>query len=174
MSRRPRKAPLPAPETAPKYELRVRGRSPGPMHFEIWQMPSPATPGLSAPLRLAGLGGRNLGVVEQRVLKKLWRSGIELGAQSEAWGRGHAIQEDLALNLGVLFRTLAPMRSRERMRTVAEGIEAMEREEAAYWLGMAIHRRNPRRVLAALRMLLTDPGARQAGSSATGARIAGR
>jgi len=26
----------------------------------------------------------------------------------------------------------------------------------AYWLGMAIHRRNPRRVLMALRFLLTD------------------
>jgi hypothetical protein len=44
------------------------------------------------------------------------------------------------------------------MREVAEGIEAMAREEAAYWLGMAIHRPNPRRVLTALRVLLTDPG----------------
>ena len=28
---------------------------------------------------------------------------------------------------------------------------------AAYWLGMAMHRRHPRRVLTALRVLLTDP-----------------
>lgn len=33
-------------------------------------------------------------------------------------------------------------------------IDAMAREEAAYWLGMAMHRKNPRRVLAALRFLL--------------------
>ena len=33
----------------------------------------------------------------------------------------------------------------------------MGREEAAYWLGMAMHRRRPRRVLTALRMLLTEP-----------------
>ncbi len=33
----------------------------------------------------------------------------------------------------------------------------MEREEASYWLSMAIHRKNPRRVLTALRYLLTDP-----------------
>jgi hypothetical protein len=32
----------------------------------------------------------------------------------------------------------------------------MEREEAAYWLGMAMHRRRPRRVLRALRVLLTE------------------
>ena len=32
---------------------------------------------------------------------------------------------------------------------------AMAREEAAYWLGMAMHRKNPRRVLAALRLLLS-------------------
>jgi hypothetical protein len=43
-------------------------------------------------------------------------------------------------------------------RTTAEGIEAMPREEAAYWLGVAMHRRYPRRVLKALRCLLTDPG----------------
>ena len=59
--------------------------------------------------------------------------------------------------LGLLFRTLAPMRSRDNMRAVAEGIEAMGREEAAYWLGMAMHRKNPRRVLTALRILLTEP-----------------
>lgn len=56
-----------------------------------------------------------------------------------------------------LFRTLAPMRNRDAMREVAEGIEAMGREEASYWLGMAMHRRHPRRVLTALRFLLTDP-----------------
>jgi hypothetical protein len=33
----------------------------------------------------------------------------------------------------------------------------MSREEAGYWLGMAIHRPFPRRVLAALRLLLTRP-----------------
>ncbi len=49
------------------------------------------------------------------------------------------------------------MRARENMRAVVEGIEAMTREEAAYWLGMAMYRRNPRRVLMALRLLLTDP-----------------
>lgn len=66
----------------------------------------------------------------------------------------YALSEDLALNLGLLFRTLAPLCSRNNMRTVAEGIG---RVEAAYWIGMAIPRRNPRRVLTALRVLLTAP-----------------
>ncbi|WP_287043313.1 hypothetical protein [Desulfonatronospira sp. MSAO_Bac3] len=43
---------------------------------------------------------------------------------------------------------------------VADGIEAMGKEEAAYWLGMAMHRKYPRRVLMALRFLLIDPKAR--------------
>lgn len=42
-------------------------------------------------------------------------------------------------------------------KAVAQGIEAIGREEAAYWLGMAVHRKHPRRVLAALRFLLTEP-----------------
>ena len=64
--------------------------------------------------------------------------------------------EEVALLLGLLFRALAPMRNRANMRAVVEGIETMRHEEAAYWAGMAIHRRHPRRVLMALRILLTE------------------
>jgi len=47
------------------------------------------------------------------------------------------------------------MRNVAAIETCARGIDAMAREEAAYWLGMAMHRKNPRRVLAALRLLLS-------------------
>ena len=149
--------------SAPRYELRVRRRGPADAEYEIWQMPAPATPGVTAPLRVAGLRGRNLELVEHRVLKRLSRSGVKLGrsADAGAGARGYPLGEDLALTLGLLFRTLAPMRSRDNMRAVAEGIEAMEREETAYWLGMAMHRRHPRRVLTALRFLLTEPRGRR-------------
>ena len=49
------------------------------------------------------------------------------------------------------------MRHREHIAAVAEGIEAMSKEEAGYWLGMAMHRKHPRRVLMALRFLLIEP-----------------
>ncbi len=88
---------------------------------------------------------------------ELAQAGVKLSGQEATRKEGHRVTEDLALMMGLLFRTLAPMRSRDNMRAVAEGIEAMGREEAAYWLGMAMHRRNPRRVLTALRYLLTDP-----------------
>ena len=120
-------------------------------------MPAIATPRVTSALRVAGLRGRNLELVEHRVLKRLSQSGIKLGRRADDRKRGYALNEDLALTLGLLFRTLAPMRSRDNMRAVAEGIEAMGREEAAYWLGMAMHRKHPRRVLTALRFLLTDP-----------------
>ncbi len=32
----------------------------------------------------------------------------------------------------------------------------MSREEAGYWLGMSMHHKNPRRVLAALRILVEN------------------
>jgi hypothetical protein len=82
---------------------------------------------------------------------------VQLGARQKEPTTGYAITEDLALMLGLLFRALAPMRSRENMTAVTEGIEAMGQEEAAYWLGMAMHRKNPRRVFTALRYLLTEP-----------------
>ena len=140
---------------APRYELRVRRHGPADAEYEIWQMPTPATPQVKTALRIAGLRGRNLELVEHRVLRRLSQFGIGHGAGKRE------VDEDLALTLGLLFRALAPMRSRDNMRAVSEGIEAMEREEAAYWLGMAIHRKNPRRVLTALRCLLTEPRRRR-------------
>ena len=145
------------PSSAPQYELRVRHHGVGDAEYEIWQMPASATPHLTSAVRLAGLRGRNLDLVEHRVLKRLARSGINLRAAADDAKRGYVLTEDLALTLGLLFRSLAPMRSRDNMRAVAEGIEAMGQEEAAYWLGMTIHRKNPRRALMALRALLTDP-----------------
>jgi hypothetical protein len=148
--------PMAISRTQPKYELRARRHGAGDTELEIWQMPSPATPQVTTPARVAGLRGRNLELVEHRVLKKLKEVGIRIDILPIE-GMGSRIAEDTALNLALLFRTLAPMRSRDAMRLVSEGIDQMSREEAAYWLGMAVHRKNPRRVLTALRVLMTDP-----------------
>ena len=161
MARLERVVSVETPASAPRYELRVRRHGPVDADYEIWQMPATATPHVTSPMRVAGLGGRNLQLVEHRVLKRLARAGVKLGSSASRLRRGYALTEDLALTLGLLFRALAPMRSRDNMRAVAEGIEAMGREEAAYWLGMAMHRRRPRRVLTALRILLTEPRSRR-------------
>ncbi len=145
------------PSTAPSYELRVRRGGPDGLEMDVWQRPSPNSPQVKEPVRVAGLAGRNLSLIEHRVLRRIAKVGINLGGLPLDETRAFPLDEDLALMLGLLFRALAPMRNRDNMRTVAEGIEAMAREEAAYWLGMAMHRKNPRRVLMALRFLLTDP-----------------
>jgi hypothetical protein len=145
------------PGTAPVYELRARRAPSVGLWLEIWQLPSSNSPQLKEPLYLAGLKGRNLSLVEHRVLRQLAKAGIDLGGLPVNKRKTFPLDEELALSLGLMFRALAPMRSRENMRMVAEGIEAMGREEAAYWLGMAMHRKYPRRVLMALRFLLIDP-----------------
>jgi transposase InsO family protein len=155
-SRIPRVRLVETPASAPQYEVRVRNHGIGDSEIELWEMPSPATPHLEEPKRIAGLRGRNLELVEHRVFRRLNQAGVRLPRTADRV-RAYNLPEDLALRLGLLFRALAPMRSRDRMRSVTEGIEAMGREEAAYWLGMALHRRNPRRVLTALRYLLTGP-----------------
>ena len=157
MARMERISSISTPNSAPQYELRVRNHGPGDAEYEVWQMPASSTPQLKSAVRIAGLRGRNLELVEHRVLKRLSQFGIKLGTGSDKKRRGYNLSEDIALMLGLLFRSLAPMRNRDNMRAVSEGIEAMGREEAAYWLGMAIHRKNPRRVLMALRFLLTSP-----------------
>jgi hypothetical protein len=152
----PRTKLIETPKSAPQYEVRVRNHGIGDTEIEVWEMPSPASPHLTASVRVAGLRGRNLELVEHRVLRRLNQAGMRL-PRSVDKVRAYNLTEELALRLGLLFRALAPMRSRDRIRSVTEGIEAMGREEAAYWLGMAMHRKNPRRVLTALRYLLTEP-----------------
>lgn len=142
------------PHSAPVYELRAKNRGPDDLELEIRQLPCAATPQVTKPVRVAGLRGRNLSLVESQVLRHLHRAGISIAPRT-GQTQTFALDEDLSLNLGLLCRVLAPMRNAERIRQIAAGIEAMDREEAAYWLGMAMHRKNPRRVLSALRLLLT-------------------
>jgi hypothetical protein len=105
---------------------------------------------------VASLKGVALRLMEPRLLKRLSQVKISFGRMSAGKQEALTINEELALSLGLLFRTLAPMRSIDRIAQVADGIDEMSREEAGYWLGMAMHRKRPRRVLAALRMLLTE------------------
>ena len=144
------------PTIEPVYEVRARRLTGNELQVEIWQLPSPASPHVHVPQRVAGLAGRNLEINQVRILKKLKEAGIRLEVMPID-GMRALIREDAALRLALLFRVLAPMRSRAAMVAVAEGVEAMARQEAAYWLGMAVHRKNPRRVLTALRILLTAP-----------------
>ena len=140
----------------PQYELRLKVSKGDGFELEIWQNPSPATPRLTAPEYLAGLKGSALRLIEPRLLKRLSRQQVNLGILKIEKTQTWKIDEDLALNLGLLFRILAPMRNLDRIRQVADGVDEMSREESGYWLGMALHRKHPRRVLAALRLLLTE------------------
>jgi len=139
----------------PVYRLQAIGTGHGQLMLEIWQLPSPATPRLVTKEKTATLKGRALQIVETRVLRRLKAANIRVPTLNLNEAEEFPLDEETALNLAILFRTLAPMRSIERVRQVSEGIDQMSREEAGYWLGMAVHRKNPRRVLAALRMLLT-------------------
>ena len=139
----------------PKYELRLNVTGRSDYQLEVWQLPSPSTPRLTTPEYVATIKGTSLRLMEPRLLKRLKGYGVSLGKVTADRQDSWQINEEAALTLGLLFRTLAPMRSIDRIRAVADGIDEMSREEAGYWLGMAMHRKNPRRVLAALRMLLT-------------------
>ena len=97
-----RMALVETPESAPRYELRVRGHRPGDTEYEIWQMPSAATPQITSATRIAGLRGRNLELVEYRVLKRLGGAGVKLGPSRRRERHGYALTEDLALTLGLL------------------------------------------------------------------------
>ena len=139
----------------PLYELRGQRMDVSNNKLEVWQLPSAATLHLKAAKRVAGLHGRNLALIEPHVLRQLKPIGIDL-TKLQTQIKHFALDEETALRLSLIFRILAPMRNRDRMRECILGIEAMGKEESAYWLGMSMHRKNPRRVLTALRYLLTE------------------
>lgn len=155
----PHRAPRLADSALPRYELRARRLAGSDTEIEIWQLPSSATPQIRQPTYVAGLRGRNLALVEHRLLRRLKQHRIDMAGLPLDDLRRQPVDEELAINLGLLFRALAPMRNRDHIVAVAAGIEAMSKEEAGYWLGMAMHRKYPRRVLMALRFLLIEPRA---------------
>lgn len=82
-------------------------------------------------------------MIEHRLLRRLKPLGISLAGLPLDDVRRFALQEASAINMGLPFRTPAPMRNLEHMLAVAVGIEAMPKEKAAYWLRMAMHRKYP-------------------------------
>ena len=140
----------------PTYEIRRRRERGYDIEYAVYELRSKASPHLHEPRRLGGLAGAKLALVEHGVLRRLRRAGVRV-ERGDRYGIGRALlPEDEALRLALLFRVVAPMRSRVRIDAVTRGIEAMGREETAYWLGMALHRKNPRRVLRALRILAAE------------------
>ena len=148
---------MPSKDFHPQYELRLGVSTNSIWQLEIFQIPSAATPRLTSPEYVATLKGTALRLLENRVLKRLARARIQLGQLWPGKQKTWPLDEETALQLGLLFRVLAPMRNLDRIRQVADGVEALSREELGYWLGMALHRPFPRRVMAALRILLTTP-----------------
>jgi hypothetical protein len=141
--------------TAPAYEFRLALSFRGDYEYSIWRAPSPSSRGAGVAEQVGAVRGEAARTIENRILRQLARARIHFGPVPLGEKRKWGIEEDRALTLGLLFRVLAPMRSLERIREIAERVEEMSREEAGYWLGMSIYRQNPRRVLAALRLLLT-------------------
>lgn len=138
----------------PCYQLRAWVYGPDDGALEVWQLPAPATPHLTTPLKLAGLRGRNLALIQPRLLRQLARLKIEVSPLLQKVEQPFPLPEEWALRLALLFRAVAPMRNRDNIGLCTEAVLAMPHEEAAYWFGMALHRKNPRRVLMALRCLL--------------------
>ena len=87
------------------------------------------------------------------VLRRRKPEKVSLAKLKKGEDRQDPLSEDQALAMGLLLKLLAPMRKVAAIENFACGIDAMPREEAASWLRMAVQRKNPRRVVAALRIL---------------------
>ena len=83
---------------------------------------TPATPHVIAPLHLAGLRGRNLALIQPRLLRPLARLQIEVSSLLRKVEQTFPLPEEWALRLALLFRALAPMRNRDNIGLCAEAI----------------------------------------------------
>lgn len=136
----------------PLFELRFDQTRQGRESLEIWQVPSVAQPEIRSPRCIARMTQRVWRIMEVRIRKILLAHEIRLLA-IDGEITPFRLPEETALKLALIFKTLAPMRQRFKIHAVYDGIEAMAYEEAAYWLGMALYRPKPRKILAALRVM---------------------
>jgi hypothetical protein len=76
---------------------------------------------MTQPVRVAGLKGRNLALIEHRVLRRLAKADITVAGLKLKKPKAYPLDEYLALMLGLVFRVLAPMRNRDKMLACVEG-----------------------------------------------------
>ena len=69
--------------------------------MEVWQLPSPATPAITAPVRIAGLRGA-LELVEHRVTRRLKEAAVPFQQPALHLPHAWSLPEELALTLGLL------------------------------------------------------------------------
>ena len=98
-------ANVPTPASAPRYELRVRAHAAGDSEYTIWQLPSPATPHVRAPARIAGLRGRNLELIEHRVLRRLARFDVRPRSSPNYKKRGYSPRRRLRSHAGAAVQS---------------------------------------------------------------------
>lgn len=137
----------------PAYELRARPRGVD-VAMQVRQLPAPATPHLHRPRIVGAAVAGRLDVLDAWADAELRRDRIDRPGP----GASVRIPETTALRLALMFRAVAPLRRVRDAHQVIAGVAGMADEEAAYWLGMVIHRPRARRTLAALRLMLTDGG----------------
>src|SRR4051812_20722644 len=88
------------PASAPVFEVRMVRHGVSDTEVEVWQLPSAASPQVVVPVRMAGLRGRNLDLIEHRVLKLLRQAGVSFAPMSVR-KEAYALGEDDALRLGL-------------------------------------------------------------------------
>jgi hypothetical protein len=115
-TRKSKSASSSANGSGPVYELRLLVNTRGDWRVAIWQLPSPSTPRLKSPEHVATLRGAALRIVENRVIRQLGRANIRLGSLAPGKQKRWPMDEELSLALGLLFRTLAPMKNLDRIR----------------------------------------------------------
>ena len=138
----------------PRYEVRrhsVRGYDDA---YEVYEFPSKAAPYLREPRRLGGLAGANFRWSKRSCCVGCGARRLRRRRTAPAWRTPPAGGRGIAT--GLLFRAVAPMRSRARSMPLFTVSNRWGSEEAAYWLGMALHRKNPRRILSALRIVAAE------------------
>lgn len=67
--------------TAPLYQLQAKNHGADDLEIELWELPSPATPHITKPVRIAGLRGRNLALVESQIFRNLSKAGIKINPE---------------------------------------------------------------------------------------------
>ena len=118
----------------PAYELRAMNHGIDDLELALWQMPSPATPHIVKPLRIARLRGRNLALVEGQILRTLKNAGVHPAPQ-RGEQQSFSLEEEVALNLGLLWFLLpcATPSACDRLRKISSACPWRKPRTGSAW-----------------------------------------
>jgi len=105
--------------------------------------------------RIGRIKGQSLSLVRQAIYQTLKVNNYEPKTLTYTRSSPYILSEESGVNLAILFQAVQPLRRKEKIANIRDGVMAMSAEESHYWFAK-ISNGSRRSALRAMRILLGE------------------